>query len=365
MNKDLEKTVLKALSSVYDPDLKQDLVTLGMIQSLQGNSQQINFTLVLTTPACPLREFLKKACIEAIHTHVSRDLIVNISITAKVTANKANTSMLPHIKNIIAVASGKGGVGKSTIASNLAVSLAQQGATVGLLDADIFGPSIPTLFGCEGERPLVEEREHKKYILPLIKHGIKLVSIGFLTPQEGAIIWRGPMASSALRQLLFDTDWENLDYLFVDLPPGTSDIQLTLVQAVPVTGVVIVTTPQKVALADVIKSIAMFQKSAIEVPILGIIENMAYFIPEDLHKHQRYYPFGQGGGKQLADKYNVPFLGEIPLITTIRETCDQGIPAATNSDELINLFNGLASTLAQQVSIRNLYLPPTQRVIKK
>jgi ATP-binding protein involved in chromosome partitioning len=365
MEKNLEKAILKALSSVYDPDLKQDLVTLGMIQSLQINAQQINFVLVLTTPACPLQEFLKKACIAAIHTHVSNELIVNISITAQVTANKTSTGMLPHIKNIIAVASGKGGVGKSTIAANLAVSLAQQGATVGLLDADIFGPSIPTLFGCEGEKPLIEERENKKYILPLIKHGVKLVSIGFLTPQEGAVIWRGPMASSALRQLLFDTAWESLDYLFIDLPPGTSDIQLTLVQAVPVTGAVIVTTPQKVALADVIKSIAMFQKSAIEVPILGIIENMAYFIPEDLPMHQRYYPFGQGGGRQLADKYNIPFLGEIPLITAIREMSDQGIPAAINSGVLANLFKELASTLAQQISIRNLYLPPTQRVIKK
>ncbi|MHB9147304.1 MAG: Mrp/NBP35 family ATP-binding protein [Candidatus Amoebophilus sp.] len=365
MEKTLEASILQALSSVYDPDLKKDLVSLGMIQSLQVTVKEVNFTLVLTTPACPLQEFLKKACIEAIHTQVSQQLVVNIQLTAQVTTNKSNTGTLPHIKNIIAIAAGKGGVGKSTIATNLAVGLSQQGAAVGLLDADIFGPSLPIMFGCENEKPLVHQHNEKKYMLPLLKYGVKVNSIGFLTPQEGAVIWRGPMASSALRQLLYDTAWEDLDYLLIDLPPGTSDIQLTLVQAVPVTGAVIITTPQKVAVADVVKSIAMFQKPGIEVPILGIIENMAYFIPEDsTNDQQRYYPFGQGGGKQLAGKYQVPFLGEIPLITAIREKGDQGIPAATDSGELSNLFNGLASTLAQQISIRNLHLPPTQRVLR-
>lgn len=360
----LKQLVLEALSHVQDPDLKKDLVTLGMVQSLHVTSKEISFVLVLTTPACPLQEMLKKACIEAIHTHISKELQVTIQTTAQVTTPHI-TSMLPDIKNIIAIASGKGGVGKSTIAANLAVSLAQQGATVGLLDADIFGPSIPILFGCADEKPGVKQIDNKKYIVPLVKYGIKLVSIGFLTTQEETVIWRGPMASTALRQFLYDTDWGELDYLLVDLPPGTSDIQLTLVQAVPVTGAVIVTTPQKVALADVIKSIGMFRKSSIEVPILGIIENMAYFIPEGLPSQQRYYPFGQGGGKSLADKYNVALLGEVPLISAIRDTSDRGIPAAQSTPELSKLFKELASALAQQVSIRNLSFPPTQPVVRK
>ncbi len=364
MDEKITQEILQALGTVQDPDLKQDLVTLGMVQSLQVADQQVSFVLVLTTPACPLQEFLKQACIEAIHTQVNKELIVHIALTAQVTTRHSTTGNLPHIKNIIAIAAGKGGVGKSTIATNLAASLAQQGAAVGLLDADIYGPSIPTMFGCEQEKPLVEQQDNKKYIVPLIKYGVKLVSIGFLTQPDEAIIWRGPMASSALRQLLYDTLWGDLDYLLIDLPPGTSDIQLTLVQAVAVTGVVVVTTPQKVALADVIKCIAMFQKSAIEVPILGIIENMAYFTPEE-STHQRYYPFGQGGGKQLAQTYQVPLLGEIPLATKLMEASDRGIPAATKSDLLGHTFKEISSKLAQQITIRNLQLPPTQRVVKR
>jgi ATP-binding protein involved in chromosome partitioning len=364
MNENLIQATLQALRTVQDPDLKQDIVTLGMVQSLQVVDQQVSFVLVLTTPACPLQEFLKKACIEAIHTEVNKELIVHIALTAQVTTTHSTTGKLPHIKNIIAIAAGKGGVGKSTIATNLAVSLAQQGAQVGLLDADIYGPSIPTMFGCEGEKPRVEQRDNKKYIIPLLKYGVKLVSIGFLTNPAEAVIWRGPMASTALRQFLYDTDWENLDYLLIDLPPGTSDIQLTLVQAVAVTGAVVVTTPQKVALADVIKCIAMFQKSAIEVPILGIIENMAYFTPVE-STNQRYYPFGQGGGKQLAQTYQVPLLGEIPLSTELMEASDRGVPAATVTDPLGHRFKEISSKLAQQITIRNLQLPPTQRVLNR
>jgi ATP-binding protein involved in chromosome partitioning len=363
MDEKLNQAILQALRTVQDPDLKQDIITLGMVQSLQIMDQQVSFVLVLTTPACPLQEMLKKACIAAIHTHVSRNLNIHITCTAQVTSGRKPTGALPTIKNVIAVASGKGGVGKSTVATNLAVSLAQQGAAVGLLDSDIYGPSIPMMFGCEQEKPLIEQEGSKKYMVPLHKHGVKIMSIGFLVQPDEAVIWRGPMASSAFRQLLYDTWWGNLDYLLIDLPPGTSDIQLTLVQAVAVTGAVVVTTPQPIALADVTKCIAMFQKPAIEVPILGIIENMAYFAPEG-STHQRYYPFGQGGGEKLACDYQLPFLGEIPLIAEIREASDRGTPAATQLDSLGDLWKGLASTLAQYISIRNLQLPPTECVTK-
>lgn len=364
MEEKLIEEILQALRTVQDPDLKQDLVTLGMIQSLQVIDQQVSFVLVLTTPACPLQEFLKKACIEAIHAYVSKELMVHITLTAQVTTTHARTENLPHIKNIIAIAAGKGGVGKSTVATNVAVSLAQQGAVVGLLDADIYGPSIPIMFGCEKEKLLIEQQDNKKYMVPLNRYGVKVMSIGFLTQPGEAVIWRGPMASSALRQLIYDTLWGDLDYLLIDLPPGTSDIQLTLVQAVALTGAVAVTTPQQIALADVIKCIAMFQKSAIEVPILGIIENMAYFTPEE-STGQRYYPFGQEGGKQLAQTYQVPLLGEIPLATELMEGSDQGIPAATKPHALGHLFKEIASKLAQQITIRNLQLPPTQRVTRQ
>ena len=359
----LKEQVLQALSTVEDPDLKQDLVSLGMIQALQVESGQVSFGLALTTPACPLQEMLKKACVEAIHTHISSELVVDIQVTAQVTSTRADEPILPQVKNIIAIASGKGGVGKSTIATNIAVTLAQHGALVGLLDADIFGPSIPTMFGCEHEQPSVIQQADKQYIVPLEKHGVKLLSIGFLAPADSAVVWRGPMASSALRQFLRDADWGELDYLLIDLPPGTSDIHLTLVQAVPVTGAVITTTPQKVALADAIKGMAMFQKPQINVPVLGVVENMAYFVPTDLPSH-RYYLFGQEGGKTLAMHHKVPFLGQVPLVEYIRASGDEGIPAALQVGIAAEAFNQVATALAQQIAIRNAQLAPTQRVIK-
>ena len=271
--------------------------------------------------------------------------------------------MLPHVKNIIAIASGKGGVGKSTMATNVAVTLAQHGAHVGLLDADIFGPSIPTMFGCEHQKPQVLQQAGKQYIVPLEKYGVKLLSIGLLAPADNAMVWRGPMASSALRQFLRDVDWGELDYLLIDLPPGTSDIHLTLVQAVPVTGAVIVTTPQKVALADATKGIAMFQKSPINVPVLGVVENMAYFVPAELPS-RRYYLFGQEGGKALAMHHHVPFLGQVPLVQHIRESGDEGMPAALQAGTTAEAFNQVATGLAQQIAIRNAQLAPTQRVMR-
>ena len=254
-----EENVLKALGTVEDPDLKQDLVSLNMIQGLTVNGNKIAFSVVLTTPACPLKELIKKNCENAIAEQVSKEAEVTINMTSNVTTTREKAPMLPNVKNIIAIASGKGGVGKSTVTANLAVALAQQGAKVGIIDADIFGPSQPTMFNCEKEQPTVKEVNGKNYIVPVEQYGVKLISIGFLMPTNDAVVWRGPMASKALQQFMSDAEWGELDYMLVDLPPGTSDIHLTLVQSVPVTGAVIVTTPQKVALADARKGLGYVQ----------------------------------------------------------------------------------------------------------
>ncbi|HEY9487253.1 MAG TPA: Mrp/NBP35 family ATP-binding protein, partial [Chryseosolibacter sp.] len=289
---------------------------------------------------------------------------IDINITSSVTTVRNNTPILPGVKNIIAIASGKGGVGKSTVTSNLAVALAQAGAKVGLIDADIYGPSVPTMFNCEHEQPMIKQVNGKNIIIPLEQYGVKLLSIGFLTPPDSAVVWRGPMASSALKQFFGDADWGELDYLLVDLPPGTSDIHLTLVQTVPVTGVVIVTTPQKVALADATRGLAMFKQPQINVPVLGVVENMAYFTPEELPDN-RYYIFGKDGGRNLAEKHNVPFLGQIPLVQSIRESGDSGSPAAMKSGPTGDAFNALARRLASQIAIRNANFAGTQKVEMK
>ena len=348
-----EDDVLKVLSNVMDPDLGQDLVSLGMIKDLVISETKIAFSVVLTTPACPLKEMLRKDCLMAIESLGIPDVDIEINMSSSVTSTRMeNIPLLPNVKNLIAVASGKGGVGKSTVTSNLAVALAKSGATVGIIDADIFGPSIPTMFGCEDEQPTVKNIEEKSWIIPIEKYGVKLISIGFLSPAENAIVWRGPMASSALKQFISDTNWGDLDYLLFDLPPGTSDIHLTLVQTIPVTGAVIVTTPQKVALADAIKGVAMFKQPQINVPVLGIIENMAYFTPEEL-PNNKYYIFGQDGGKNLAEKNNIPFLGEIPIVQRIRESGDLGEPVVLKDEITAEAFMKLAQNLAQQVAIRN------------
>ena len=344
--------VLKALSTVDDPDLKQDLVTLNMIKDIEVFSDAVKFTVVLTTPACPLKELIKKDCTAAIHEHLDANLDVEIHMTSNVTTVRNNTPILPKVKNIIAIASGKGGVGKSTVTTNLAVALAKTGAKVGVIDADIFGPSMPTMFNCEGEQPEVKNVNGKNIILPLEQYGVKLISIGFLAPADNAVVWRGPMASSALKQFMTDADWGELDYLLIDLPPGTSDIHLTLVQTVPVTGAIIVTTPQKVALADARKGLNMFKQKQINVPVLGIVENMSYFTPEELPDN-KYFIFGEGGGQNLSDKYDVPLLGQIPIVQSIRESGDNGFPAVMKEGVTADAFNDLAETLARQVAIRN------------
>ena len=357
-----KEKVLQALSTVEEPDLKKDLVTLDMIRDIEVGINQVKFTVVLTTPACPLKELIRRSCVEAIHTHLSPDVEVTVNLTANVTSTRQSGPMIPGVKNVIAISSGKGGVGKSTVTANLAMALHRSGAKVGIIDADISGPSMPLMFGAENMQPTITPKNGKNYINPIHQYGIKIISIGFLTPADSAVVWRGPMASQALKQFFGDTDWGDLDYLLIDLPPGTSDIHLTLVQTVPVTGAVIVTTPQKVALADATKGLSMFRQPQINVPILGVIENMAWFTPDELPGH-KYHIFGQGGGQLLADKFDVPVLGQIPLVQSIREAGDDGRPAIMSNNEIVNeAFRDAAEALAQQVAIRNASLEKTRAV---
>ncbi|MCD8741482.1 Mrp/NBP35 family ATP-binding protein [Mucilaginibacter roseus] len=343
--------VLQALSHVEEPDLKKDLVTLNMIQDIHIDGNRLSFSVILTTPACPLKGLIENACRNAIGHFISKDVEVNINMTSRVTSQK--DTGVPGVKNIIAVASGKGGVGKSTVAVNLALGLAKSGAKVGLIDADIYGPSLPIMFGLEGARPNATQQNGKTRIEPIEKFGLKLLSIGFFTDPNQPVPWRGPMVSTAVKQLFNDADWGELDYLVVDLPPGTGDIHITITQTFPVTGAVIVTTPQNVALADAKKGIGMFMMDAINVPVLGVVENMAYFTPAELPEN-KYYIFGQDGGKNLATQLDVPFLGEIPLVKSISESGDAGVPVILQDNTVTaDAFIKMAEMVAQQVSIYN------------
>jgi len=346
-----QEQVLQALGNVEEPDLKKDLVTLNMIQDIKIDGNKLSFSVILTTPACPLKGLIENACRNAISHFISKDIEVSVNMTSQVTTQK-NTGV-PGVKNIIAVASGKGGVGKSTVAANLALGLAQKGAKVGLIDADIYGPSVPIMFGLEGARPMASQVNGKTRIEPIEKYGIKLLSIGFFTDPNQPVPWRGPMVSTAVKQLFNDADWGELDYLVVDLPPGTGDIHITVTQSFPVTGAVIVTTPQNVALADARKGIGMFMMDAINVPILGVIENMSYFTPAELPEN-KYYIFGQGGGQKLAEQIEAPFLGEIPLVRSISESGDAGQPVVLQSNNpMTDAFLNIAERVAQQVAICN------------
>jgi ATP-binding protein involved in chromosome partitioning len=358
-----KEQVLDALRNVEEPDLKKDLVTLNMIQDVIIDGNKVEFTVVLTTPACPLKDLIRNACINAILYYLNDKAEVTVNMTANVSSRRGNDQpLLPGVKNIIAIASGKGGVGKSTVAANLAVAMAKTGASVGLIDADVFGPSQPIMFGVENERLFVVEKDGRQLMVPVEKYGVKVLSIGFLADPSQAIVWRGPMASKALKQLFSDADWGELDYLFIDLPPGTSDIHLTLVSAVPLTGAVIVSTPQQVALADARKGIAMFKMDTIKVPVLGLVENMAYFTPAELPEN-KYYIFGKDGAKKLSEEINVPLLGEIPLIQSICEGGDNGNPIVNEEDSPAALaFLKLAGSVARQVAIRNASAPPTKTV---
>ncbi|MCB9046408.1 MAG: Mrp/NBP35 family ATP-binding protein [Chitinophagales bacterium] len=360
-----KEAVLKALSNVDDPDLGKDLVTLNMVKDIEINGNNVSFTVVLTTPACPMKEMIEKACINAIHLLVTKDAVVTVKMTSNVNSNrKDNLALLPNVKNIIAVGSGKGGVGKSTVAVNLAIALAEEGAKVGILDADIYGPSIPIMLGIRDERPKMTDPDGtgKGKIVPIERHGIKAMSIGLLVDEKQAVVWRGPIASSALKQFITDVHWGDLDYLVIDLPPGTGDIHLTLVQAVPVTGAVIVSTPQAVAAADAKKAIMMFKQPQINIPILGIVENMAYFTPAELPEN-KYYLFGKGGAHKMAEQFELPYLGEVPIVQNIREGGDIGMPAALDeTNPSRGIFLDLARNVARNVSMRNANIEPTKVV---
>ena len=359
--------ILKALSNVQEPDLGKDLVTLNMVKDIVVDNNNVSFTVVLTTPACPMKDLIKNACENAVKILVNKEAIVTVNFTSNTTTmRKDNKNILSGVKNIIAVVSGKGGVGKSTVASNFALALAESGAKVGLMDADIYGPSVHIMFGVRGERPMMKEGEGGKgLIVPLERYGIKLMSIGLLVDEKQAVVWRGPMVSSAIRQFVSDVDWGELDYLVIDMPPGTGDIHLTIVQTVPVTGVIVVTTPQLVALADAKKGIAMFNQAQLKVPVIGLVENMSYFTPEVPTSigipDSKYYIFGKEGGKKLAEEYDIPFLGEIPLVQSIREGGDSGVPVMMGDDVISKkAFMDFADNAIRGIAMRNAEMPATE-----
>src|SRR6201996_3228066 len=357
--------VLAALGNVQEPDLGKDIVTLNMVQDLEIEGNYVAFTVVLTTPACPMKDHIKNACINAVKLLVNKYATVNVRFTSQTTTHRKDArEMLPKVKNIIAVVSGKGGVGKSTVAANLALALSQGGASVGLLDADIYGPSVPIMFGVRGQRPMMTKggENGKGLILPLERYGIKLMSIGLLVDEKNAVVWRGPMARRAIKKFVSDVHWGELDYLVIDMPPGTGDIHLTLMQTVPVTGVIVVTTPQDVALADAKKGIAMFGQAQLKVPVIGLVENMSYFTPAELPDH-KYYIFGKEGGKRLAEEYDLPFLGQIPLVQSIREGGDTGVPIMMSEDAVTKkAFMDFAGSAVRSIAMINANLKREKRV---
>ena len=358
--------ILKALSNVQEPDLGSDLITLNMVKEVIINGNEVSFTVVLTTPACPMKEHIQNACINAVKLLVNKEALVTVNFTSNTSSNRTDPkTILSAVKNIIAVVSGKGGVGKSTVAANFALALAADGAKVGLLDADIYGPSQHIMFGIRGDRPMMKDNGGKGLIVPIEKFGIKVMSIGLLIDEKQAVVWRGPMVSSAIKQFVSEVDWGELDYLVIDMPPGTGDIHLTIVQTVPVTGVIVVTTPQIIALADAKKGIAMFGQAQLKVPVIGLVENMAYFTPKELPEN-KYYIFGKDGGKHLADEFDIPFLGQIPIVQSIREGGDVGVPAMLSDDVTgKKAFENFAANAVRGIAMRNANMPATdiQKII--
>ena len=367
-----KQQIVRALKKVIDPKRDQNIVRLDMVKNLTLEDGEVSFTVVVKDPGSAFEKQVQEACRRVIHEEVDPDLTVNVDLDSEMISlgddvtvgdtggekQKQQQGGEGGVQNTIAVASGKGGVGKSTVAVNLAMALAEQDYNVALVDTDIYGPSIPTMLGMEGEKPRVND---ERKIIPLEKYGIKLLSMGFMVDPERAVVWRGPMVTKAVRQFLGDVNWGDVDYMILDLPPGTGDVQLTIVQTIPLTGAVIVSTPQEVALADARKGVAMFDN--VDVPVLGIVENMAYFTPPDL-PDRKYYLFGRGGAQKLAQQLDVPFLGEVPIEQIVRESGDDGKPVVLSHPDSnsAQAFDTIADRTVEQLAIRNAELDPTQKV---
>jgi len=358
------KEILKALETITIAGEEKNMVESGAVKNVLIFGNEVTVDLMISTPAMHIKKRAEDDIKKLIHEQFSPDAVVkvNIKVEAKENPNEIKGKSIPGISNIIAVASGKGGVGKSTTTANLAVTLAKMGFKVGVLDADIYGPSMPIMFDVENEKPISVDVDGKSKMKPIESYEIKLLSIGFFTSPSQAVIWRGPMAAKALNQMIFDADWGELDFMLIDLPPGTGDIHLSIMQSLPITDAVVVSTPQAVALADARKGVAMFMSEAINVPVLGIIENMAYFTPEEL-PNNKYYIFGQEGAKNLSDDLQVPFLGEVPLVQSIREAGDYGRPAALQTaSPLEKVYEEIARNVVQEVVNRNENLAPTEAI---
>lgn len=356
-----KQKIVEALRTVKDPDTGQNIIQVRMVENLQVQGNDISFTIIVPSLKSPVKNQLTFACIAAVN-EVYPDAEVHIHSKPRANQDNKPQSPVPHIKNIIAVASGKGGVGKSTVAVNLALSLKKLGAKVGLMDVDLYGPSIPTMLGMQGQRPKIRDIHGKPKMMPIEKYGIPTISIGYMIDPEQAVVLRGPRLGGIVKQFFQECLWPELDFLILDLPPGTGDIHLTLVQTVPVTGIVMVTTPQEVAYVDAIKGMNMFRLENVKVPILGVVENMAWFTPKEL-PNNKYYIFGEGGGKRLAKEANTMLLGQVPIVQGIREGGDKGVPAAVGEEPMVkDAFEKIAQNVLRQVAVRNEMMAATQVV---
>jgi ATP-binding protein involved in chromosome partitioning len=357
------KEILKALETITIAGEGKNMVESGAVKNVVTFGDEVIVDLIITTPAMHIKKRAEDDIKKLIHEKFSPEAVVKVNIKVEAPEkNEIKGKAIPGIKNIIAVASGKGGVGKSTVTANLAVTLAKMGFSVGVLDADIYGPSMPIMFDVESEKPISVTVDGRSKMKPIESYEVKMLSIGFFTSPSQAVIWRGPMASKALNQMIFDADWGELDFMLIDLPPGTGDIHLSIMQSLPITGAVVVSTPQAVALADAKKGVSMFLSESINVPVLGIVENMAYFTPEELPDN-KYYIFGNGGARNLAEDLQVPFLGEVPIVQSIREAGDFGRPAALQTGSVIEkVFEEITRNIVQEVVSRNENLPPTEAI---